>query len=81
MINKTIMFLLCKKLNIKKCQCFRFTNQKSSAVYYINNTNVMKIYRGRTTLSNVGINYLLSRKCHIMIATPKQIISAGKLRG
>lgn len=80
MTNKIIMFLLCKKLKVKKMQCFRFTNQRSNAVYYINSTNVMKMYKGRTTLSNVSINHLLSRKCHIMIATQKQIMLAGKLK-
>lgn len=80
MINRIIMFLLCRKLKVKKMQCFRFTNQKSNAVYYINNRSVMKIYRGRTNQSNVSINHLLSKRCHIVKASPKQIMSAGKTK-
>lgn len=80
MINKVIMFLLRKKLEVKKCQCFRFTNQRSNAVYYINDTAVMKIYRGYTRKSNVSINYILSKNCHITVATKKQINLAGKVK-
>ena len=65
-MKRTVMFLLRKKLGLKKNQRFQFDGQKSDAVYYISDHHVMKYYRGRTTLSNVSVNWLLSDECDII---------------
>lgn len=78
MTNRIVMLLLRRKLKLKKYQFFRFSEQKTNAVYYISDTNVMKLYRGKATLSNVSINHLLSERCHIFIATSQQIRKAQK---
>jgi hypothetical protein len=65
-MKRLIMFLLRKKLGVKKDQRFQFNGQKSDAVYYISDEYVMKHYHGRTTTSNVSINWLLDDECDII---------------
>lgn len=67
-MKRIVMFLLRKKLGLKKNQRFQFDGQKSDAVYYISDHYVMKYYHGRTSLSNVSINWLLSDECDIIPA-------------
>ena len=65
-MRRAVMYLLRKKLGLKKNQRFQFDGQKSDAVYCISDTHVMKHYHGRTTLSNVSINWLLDDECKIL---------------
>lgn len=65
-MKRLVMFLLRKKLGLKKDQRFQFDGQKSDAVYYISDEYVMKYYHGRTTTSNVSINWLLDGECDII---------------
>ena len=64
-MRKIIIFLLRKKLGLKSYENFKFVNQKSDAVYYFNESNLMKRWRGQTMLSGVSINWLLDNDCEI----------------
>lgn len=43
MIHRLIMFLIRRKLKVKKYEYFMFANQKSDDIYYIDSMNLMKI--------------------------------------
>lgn len=64
-MRRFIIFLVRKKLGLKKYEKFRFDNQKSDAVYYFTESNVMKYWHNQTTLSSVSINWLLDDDCVI----------------
>lgn len=64
-MRKFIIFLVRKNLGLKKFENFRFVNQKSDAVYYFTESNVMKRYNGYTSLSSVSLNWLLDDECEI----------------
>lgn len=63
---RLILFLIRKRLGLKKGQYFRFTNQKSDAKYYFTENKVMKIYNGEITFSSVSLNWLLDDNCKII---------------
>lgn len=68
MIKRFIVFLVCRKLGIKKGEFFRFTNQKSDAIYYFTETRLVKVdtfYGNDERLSTVSLNWLLSDDCKI----------------
>ena len=75
MLNKLILFLIRVKLGLKKNQLFRFSNQKTENLYYINDAEVVKcqfiriIKPGKAMFralpSNVSINWLLHSNCKI----------------
>ena len=72
LLRKLIIFLVRKKLGLRKLQMFRFDNQNSYQVrYYFDSLYLYKIvYRpGKPItykrLSEVSLNYLLSDKCKI----------------
>ena len=60
-----VIFLIRKKLGLKKYENFKFVNQKTDAVYYFTESNVMKRWRGQTMLSGVSINWLMDDECKI----------------
>ena len=64
-MRKFIIFLLRKKLGLKKYENFKFVNQKSDAVYYFTEGSLMKRWRGQTMLSGVSVNWLLDNECEI----------------
>lgn len=69
-MNRLILFLVRKKLRLKKNEYFRFTNQKTDNVYYIGSYGVWKL-ESRThymtpMLSNVSVNWLLNDNCKIV---------------
>lgn len=64
-MRKIVIFLIRKKLGLKKYEKFKFVNQKSNAVYYFTEGNVMKEWHGQTVLSGVSINWLLDDGCEI----------------
>ena len=64
-MRRLIIFLIRKRLGLKKYEDFRFVNQKSDAVYYFSEIGVMKRWRGQTMLSSVSVNWLLDKDCEI----------------
>jgi hypothetical protein len=64
-MRRFVIFLIRKKLGLKKYECFKFVNQKSDAVYYFTECNVMKHWRGQTMKSGVSVNWLLDDDCKI----------------
>lgn len=64
-MRKVVIFLIRKKLGLKKYEKFRFVGQKTDAVYYFTDDNVMKIWRNQMMLSGVSVNWLLDDECKI----------------
>lgn len=70
-ITKRIVYMIRKKLGLKKGERFQFANQKSETDrYYFTDTAVMKEYSARgkacVRLSSVSLNHLLSDECTII---------------
>lgn len=66
MINRIILYLICRKLGIRKFQEFRFANQKTNATYWFTHDGISKHWNGETTLSHVSLNWLLNPECEIV---------------
>lgn len=64
-MRKIVIFLIRKKLGLKKYEKFRFVEQKTNAVYYFTESNLMKYWRNQTMLSGVSLNWLLDSECKI----------------
>ena len=64
-MRRFVIFLIRKKLGLKKYECFKFVNQKSNAVYYFSEHNLMKRWHNQTMLSGVSVNWLLDPECEI----------------
>lgn len=64
-MRRIVIFLIRKKLGLRKYEKFKFAGQKSNAVYYFTESNVMKFWRGQTMLSGVSVNWLLDNECEI----------------
>ena len=64
---RPIIFLVRKKLGVKKYQRFRFDNQKSPIEYYwFTSTKLMKFCNdGGTDYAHVSLNWLLDDDCRI----------------
>ena len=68
MLNKLILFLIRKKLHLKKFQQFYFNNQAIKIEkYYFDNYGIMKISGCGLVKSNLSLNFLLSDECRILI--------------
>lgn len=69
-MNKIIIFLIRKKLGLKKHECFQFENQKSKDVYFFGTDVLLKFTkncRGNEAVrSGVSLNWLLDNNCNIM---------------
>ena len=66
MLNKLILFLVRKKLKIPKYTPFKFTNQKSNAIYHFSSTGLMKVDAVGVYKSGVSLNWLLDKDCEIV---------------
>ena len=74
-MRRFIIFLVRKKLGVKKFQHFRFSNQKDNSVYYFTNYELKKVeYIGsgdnvqeRVVYSNASLNWLINDDCKIDI--------------
>lgn len=66
-MNRFIIFLIRKKLGLKKFEHFRFVGQKSDAIYWFTESNIMKRWHNQTTLSSVSLNWLLDSDCEIEV--------------
>ena len=64
-MRRFVIFLIRKKLGLRKYEKFKFVGQKSNAVYYFTESNVMKLWHGQTVLSGVSVNWLLNDDCEI----------------
>lgn len=65
-MRKFIIFLVRRRLGLKKGQYFQFNNQRSKRdVYYFTVDKVMKIENGFIRESSVSLNWLLNDECYI----------------
>lgn len=73
MLNKLILFLIRRKLNLRKFQLFYFNNQvNKNDRYFFNDYRIVKItfhkeYVRITQNSNLSLNFLLSKECETLI--------------
>lgn len=75
MLDRIIVFLIRLKLGVKKCQLFRFSNQKTKDLFYFTSDRLLKIeYRwpinyldeGTLKQSGVPLNWLLDKECKVI---------------
>lgn len=69
-IKKLIIFLIRKKLRLKKNEYFVFSNQKEKDVYYyFNDKGLIKIIPTQIPFvySEVSLNWLLNDNCKIKV--------------
>ena len=64
-MKRFIIFLIRKRLGLKKNELFRFSNQLEQSVYYFTDTALMKIKHGYIDNSGVSLNWLLDDECEI----------------
>jgi hypothetical protein len=64
-LKRLIIFLIRWKLKLKRCEKFKFKNQKTDAVYWFTATKVLKCEHGIITRSGVSLNWLLNDNCEI----------------
>lgn len=69
MMKRLIIFLIRKRLGLKKYQEFKFTNQKSDVTYYFKSNVLMKHYvkELKAMPSDVSLNWLLDDDCKIEV--------------
>ena len=63
MIQRLIIFLIRVRLGLKVNECFQFTNQKTTALYFFTRTGITKYWRGNFTHSGISLNWLLDPNC------------------
>ena len=64
-MKRLIIFLICKRLGLKKNELFRFVNQCEQSVYYFTETCLMKVKYGQAMRSGVSLNWLLDNECEV----------------
>lgn len=64
-MKRLILYLIRKRLGLEKYEHFRFTNQKSNAIYYFTSEHLIKYYHGNCYFSGVSLNWILSEQCEI----------------
>jgi len=64
-MRRFIIFLVRKKLGLKKYEDFRFRNQKSEAFYFFTDRELIKEENGYRCSAGVSLNWLLSDECEI----------------
>lgn len=64
-MRRIVIFLIRKRLGLRKYEKFKFVGQKSNAVYYFTESNLMKFWHNQTVLSGVSLNWLLDNECKI----------------
>lgn len=66
-MKRIIIFLIRKKLGLKKYQRFQFTNQTDKTIYYYFESKriVKELYNGCTVTSSVSLNWLMNEECDI----------------
>lgn len=74
MLNRLIIFLVRKKLKLKKGQQFHFKNQANTAdCYYFSDEKIVKVKKSNGVEllrnSNISLNFLLSDECINLMET------------
>lgn len=64
-MKRVIIFLVRKRLGLKRNQLFKFTNQKTRNTYYFTKTRLIKIEGSIHIPANVSLNWLLNDECEI----------------
>lgn len=81
MLKRLIIFLIRKKLGVKKWQGFQFTNQKSEVdQYFFTNTDLLK-YVGEENYirqAKVNLNWLLDDNCKVRVCE-NDILDKGRV--
>ena len=72
MIERLIVFLIRRRLKLKKYQRFRFKNQNADNEYYFTEYGLIKIFETpghmpRREKSLVSLNWLLSDECEVEV--------------
>ena len=65
MLKRLIIFLIRKKLGVKKRETFQFVGQKTDAEYWFESTYLAKLHENQYTESRVSLNWLLNDHCEI----------------
>ena len=65
-MKRLIIFLIRKRLGVKKVEPFQFDNQKTNNVYFFTEFGVMKRTNRSVELSSVSLNWLLDDECKII---------------
>lgn len=68
-MKRVIVFLVRKRLKLKKYEKFRFANQKSGAIYYFDEDSLVKFmpyFNNMHVHSGVSLNWLLDDGCEIV---------------
>ena len=65
-MRRLVIFLIRKKLGLKKYERFQFKNQKTDAYYYFTDDAVYKIWNKQTFQSGVSVNWLFNDDCEIL---------------
>lgn len=65
MMNRLILFLIRRKLHLKKYEKFKFSGQKQEGIYYFNSNMLVKKIGSKKIRSGVSLNYLLSNEVEI----------------
>lgn len=66
-MKRLIIFLIRRRLGLKKNEKFRFANQKSHDIYWFTDTALVKdIGKDWVVNSGVKLNYLLSDECKVV---------------
>ena len=64
-MKRLIIFLIRKRLGLKKNELFRFANQCEQSIYYFTKTGLMKVKYGQAMRSGVSLNWLLDNECEV----------------
>lgn len=64
-MKRLIIFLIRKRLGLKKNELFRFVNQCEQSVYYFTETGLMKVKYGHVMSSGVSLSWLLDDECEV----------------
>lgn len=70
LLKRFIIFLIRKKLGVKKWDAFYFPNQRNKRDrYYFNDVCLIKYSSTANTLyrSSVSLNHLLSKECEVVV--------------
>lgn len=64
-MKKLIIFLVRKRLGLKKGETFQFVGQKTDAEYWFESEMLMRYCDGELRESGVSLNWLLNDNCGI----------------
>lgn len=65
MYKKLILYLVRKKIGLKKGAWFKFVGQKSDDVYLFTDDGLYKVHNGEYQKSGVSLNWLIDDECKI----------------